>query len=345
MPPLGVVSARSRIGYNAGPIRPGGLVVLQRELETALSAVRQASFVCRAVQQQLAGTVLEKKDRSPVTVADFASQAMICRALREAFPDDPVVGEEDAAELRQPENNAILEKVVQQVSGVLPGVNAETVCQWIDHGGGAAASRFWTLDPIDGTKGFLRGEQYAVALALLIDGEVAVAVLGCPNLPVGDGTGAIFTAIRGQGAHVTPLDGDGPAVPIHASATDDPTQCRYCESVEKAHTSQSRSARIAEALGTLAEPVRLDSQAKYAVVARGDAEAYLRLSRDGYREKIWDHAAGYLVCTEAGGRATDAQGNPIDFSCGRTLDRNQGVIVTNGKLHDAIIEAIARVPS
>jgi 3'(2'), 5'-bisphosphate nucleotidase len=317
---------------------------LQRELETALAAVRSASSVCRAVQRQLAGTVIEKGDKSPVTVADFASQAMICRALRQAFPGDPVVGEEGTAELRAPENAAILAQVVRHVQGVDAGSDAESVCAWIDHGSGEAAGRFWTLDPIDGTKGFLRGEQYAVALALLVDGQVQVAALGCPNLPTADGVGAVFTAVRGGGAWEWPLDGDGPARSIRTSSTADPAQCRYCESVEKAHSSHSRSARIAAALGTVAEPVRIDSQAKYALVAPGDAEAYLRLSRGDYREKIWDHAAGYLVCTEAGGRATDTRGQPLDFTCGRTLDHNQGVVVTNGRLHDAIVAAIARVP-
>ena len=63
----------------------------------------------------------------------------------------------------------------------------------------------WTIDPIDGTKGFLRGEQYAVCLSLIVDSIVQVGVIGCPNLPVNpenpeQGTGCIFVAVRGQGA-------------------------------------------------------------------------------------------------------------------------------------------------
>ena len=69
----------------------------------------------------------------------------------------------------------------------------------------------WTIDPIDGTKGFLRGEQYAVCLSLIVDSKVQVGVIGCPNLPIDPahpekGTGCIFTAVRGQGAQqVTPI--------------------------------------------------------------------------------------------------------------------------------------------
>ena len=63
----------------------------------------------------------------------------------------------------------------------------------------------WTLDPIDGTKGFLRKGQYAVCLALIVDSEVELGVMGCPNLPVdatkADGErGCIFVAVKGQGA-------------------------------------------------------------------------------------------------------------------------------------------------
>lgn len=63
----------------------------------------------------------------------------------------------------------------------------------------------WTIDPIDGTKGFLRGEQYAVCLSLIVDAHVQVGVIGCPNLPFDSlqpdlGRGVIFVAVKGQGA-------------------------------------------------------------------------------------------------------------------------------------------------
>jgi 3'(2'), 5'-bisphosphate nucleotidase len=94
-------------------------------------------------------------------------------------------------------------------------------------------------------------------------------------------------------------------------------------------------------LGIAAPPVRLDSQAKYAVVARGDAELYLRLpTRKDYREKIWDHAAGALVVQEAGGTVTDVRGKPLDFTRGPELAGNRGVVVTHGLEHARIIAAL-----
>ncbi len=319
---------------------------LSREIDTAITAVRKAAGLCRAVQAGIDLGEMQKKDRSPVTVADFGSQAVVCRLLGDEFPADPVIGEEDSRALREPDNEALLDRVTGHVKDVEPDADPQRVCAWIDRGGAKTyAPRFWTLDPIDGTKGFLRGQQYAIALALILDGRVEVALLGCPNLGpalnADRGEGTLCVAVRGAGAWQMPLMSEGPASPLRVSDQADNTRIRFCESVEAAHSSHGDAARIAEALAIAAEPARLDSQAKYAVVARGEAEAYLRLPRDGkYREKIWDHAGGVLVVTEAGGRVTDIRGRDLDFSLGYRLENNSGVIVTNGRVHDAVLKTI-----
>jgi len=321
-----------------------------QELTVAVTAVRQAAVVCQAVQSQITTESLEKKDRSPVTIADFASQAVVCRALAEAFPADPVVGEEDSSELQEPGNSEFLERVLSELARVGLETDAPTACSWIDHGGQDSADRFWTLDPIDGTKGFLRGGQYAISLGLIINGEITVAALGCPNLPIeqdnAESSGSLFFAVRGHGAFVIPIGGEtfdpASATPVRVTASTEWADARLCESVESGHSSHSRSAQIAESLGIVREPVRLDSQAKYATVARGEADIYLRLpTRQDYREKIWDHAGGVLVVEEAGGKVTDVTGKPLDFTHGRELAQNRGVVVTNGPFHDAILQALA----
>ena len=308
-----------------------------RELATAIAAVREAATLCREVQHTITPDVLSKKDKSPVTVADFGSQALICHTLADAFPDDPIIAEEDASALRDAANDKLLRKVVNHIHGLRHAVSASDICAWIDRGGVSEYhERFWTLDPIDGTKGFLRGEQYAVALALIVQGKPVVAALACPNL---DG-GAIFTAVKGHGASVRGLTGEESG-PIHVSKTSDPRNARFCESVESAHSSHDESANIAKALGITAQPVRMDSQCKYAVVARGRADIYMRLpTRADYVERIWDHAAGALLVTEAGGRVTDIAGQPLDFRQGRGLDENRGILATNGKLHDPLLAAL-----
>ena len=215
----------------------------------------------------------------------------------------------------------------------------------------------WTLDPIDGTKGFLRGGQYAVCLALLIDARVELGVIGCPNLPSipspspspssyqntststnqntsgnsgstatpddasanpGD-TGALFVAVRGHGAHQLPLlvpaTTPPPPPPSGTSGSQSDItpnhrhfrlnmprlalhELSFLESVEKAHAALDTNARVAARLGVRAGPVRMDSQAKYAALVRGDGGGgvYLRLpvagggrggEPGGYQEKIW----------------------------------------------------------
>src|SRR6185436_14162908 len=128
---------------------------------------------------------------------DFGSQAIVARILAAALPGDELMGEEDASELREPRSAAIAEQVRAEVAVEVAGARLEEVLGWIDraHGEGGRG-RFWTLDPIDGTKGFLRGEQYAVALALIEGGEVKVGALACPNLPHGAATGCVLLAVR-----------------------------------------------------------------------------------------------------------------------------------------------------
>jgi 3'(2'), 5'-bisphosphate nucleotidase len=320
------------------------------ERAVAIEAVVRACRLCEAVRDALVTQeTLAKKDKSPVTVADYSAQALVGMMLERAFPAIPLVGEEDTSDLRTDGGAATLQNVVRFVGSEDSGVTEERVLAAIDratHSGGPSG-RFWTLDPVDGTKGFLRGEQYAVALALIENGEVVLGVLGCPSLPLvtaaGGQKGCLFVAQCGDGSVVRPLEGPE-ETPIRVSTMGHPSQAVFCESVESGHSAHDASARVAALLGVTAPPVRMDSQCKYGAVARGDAAIYLRLpTLSGYEEKIWDHAAGSLVVKEAGGEVTDIEGRPLDFSRGRTLSGNIGVVATNGRLHRPVVEAIRRV--
>lgn len=318
---------------------------LDREIQVAIDAVRHASQVCRSVQQRLATVeALSKKDKSPVTVADFASQAVVCSMLMKAFPGDMVVAEEGTGELRETTQTLLRGVVCDEVRKVFGGATDEEVLTWIDHGatGDGHEPRFWTLDPIDGTKGFLRGEQYAVALALLEKGKVVLGALACPNLKQGDVEGVLLVVQRGQGTRLLSLwDEKKKSKQIKVSRTEDVTTSRFCESVESGHSDQDASSQIAQRLGISSKPLRMDSQAKYAALAAGQAEIYLRLpTRADYCEKIWDHAAGMIAVEEAGGRVTDIDGNPLDFTQGKELRANRGVVATNALVHEAVVNAI-----
>ena len=315
----------------------------EKEKQIAIDAATAAAKLCQQVRQAIPAA-MEKTDKSPVTVADYGSQALICKAIGDIFPNDPIVAEEDAADLSTPEMAPQLAKVTDYVKELVPEATPDDVKSWIDRGNGEVAPRYWTLDPIDGTKGFLRQDQYAVALALVESGQVKVGVLACPAMPLENGeSGVLYVAVRGEGAYMAPLAG-GDLQPIRVADTEDAANLRFVESVESGHGDQSRQSAVAQAVGITAESLRMDSQAKYGAVASGQAVLYLRLpspKSPNYREKIWDHAAGTIVVEEAGGRITDMHGQPLDFSIGAKFINNQGVVVSNGAIHDKVLEALA----
>lgn len=315
----------------------------EQALEIALSAVTEAAALCQAVRRELVDTpAIRKADESPVTVADFGSQALICRRICEAYPNDEIVAEEDAADLSKPEYRSVLDAVCEHVRRFGYDASEKDVRGWIDCGNGKVSGRYWTVDPIDGTKGFLRNDQYAVALALVEDGQVVTAALACPALSSSEGKGITFLAERGGVAEQVGVAGDRTAV----SVADDGGILRLVESVEPSHGNPDLQAAVASAVAITEPSLRMDSQAKYAAVARGEASLYLRLPSNGslaYAEKIWDHAAGSLIVEEAGGTVTDMYGAPLDFGTDERMYKNQGVIASNGEIHDAVVDALAAI--
>eukprot|EP00802_Teleaulax_amphioxeia_P015638 Tamp_15730.p1 GENE.Tamp_15730~~Tamp_15730.p1 ORF type:complete len:411 (+),score=61.89 Tamp_15730:235-1467(+) len=355
----GAPAATAAAGGEAAA-REGAMEVARRALLEAAAAAR---FVASSYSAKFEEGTVGKSDASPVTVADFAVQAIVCARLLQAFPDDPIIAEEAADELRA--NRELCERVLEAVRVAEPSATAEDICTWIDRGTERNYSeRFWTLDPIDGTKGFLRREQYALCLALIENGIPSAGVLACPNLEIpageegGGRRGVLFCASLNGGAwqHAMPEDGGGAAgeVPRKRLALKEIAktagELRFCESVEAAHSNHELSGRIASSLEISRPPLRMDSQVKYGIMARGDADVYLRLphAQSGisfgktYQENIWDHAAGHLVLTEAGGAVTDMNGLPLDFRHGSKLIKNKGVVASGGPaLHERVLAAIA----
>ncbi|XP_030462534.1 SAL1 phosphatase-like [Syzygium oleosum] len=332
-----------------------------KELAAAKKAASLAASLCQKVQKELLQSdVQSKSDRSPVTVADYGSQAIVSFVLERELSDEPLslVAEEDSGDLRKDSGKDTLQRITKLVNETITTdgsysaspLSAEDVLGAIDSGKseGGSFGRHWVLDPIDGTKGFLRGEQYAVALALLDDGKVVLGVLACPNLSLAsiagnvtseNAVGCLFYAKVGSGTFMQSLDGSSP-VKVHVSDIGNSEDASFFESYEKAHNMQDLTSSIARKLGVKAPPVRIDSQAKYGALSRGDGAIYMRFPHKGYREKIWDHAAGCIVVTEAGGVVMDAAGQPLDFSKGRYLDLDTGIIVTNQKLMPSLLKAV-----
>ena len=322
------------------------------ELDTALCAVARACVAAMGVRKEMAvgaSDAIVKEDKSPVTVADFAAQAVVAATLEHAFAGDALVGEESSGELVGDHAATVRARVAKAASLALGrDVREAEALRWIDRGASLGDSdRYWVLDPVDGTKGFLRGGQFAVALALVEQGQVVAAALGCPAYEANGLAmpGLLLGATLGGGAFELPVHGYQSAVrrPLRVATGIARSRWRMCESVESGHTDQGLAASIVAELGIGGASLRMDSQAKYAAVARGDAELYLRLpTRKDYREKVWDHAAGALVVTEAGGVVTDVDGRALDFSHGRALEGNRGVIASVGGDHDLVLAAVKR---
>ncbi|CAM8950972.1 unnamed protein product [Rhodiola kirilowii] len=334
-----------------------------KELAAAKRAASVAARLCQNVQLELLKSdVQSKSDKSPVTVADYGSQALVSIILQKELSSDSfsLVAEEDSGDLRKDDAKETLERITKLVNDTLSSdgsydfspFSLDNILASIDSGKseGGPHGRHWVLDPIDGTKGFVRGDQYAIALALLDEGKVVLGVLACPNLPLesiagaaktssNEQVGCLFFAEVGSGTYMESLAGSTP-IKVHVTEVENPEEASFFESFEAAHSQRDLSSSIAEKLGVKAPPVRIDSQAKYGALSRGDGAIYLRFPHKGYREKIWDHAAGYIVVAEAGGVASDASGNPLDFSKGKYLDLDTGIIVTNRKLMPLLLKAV-----
>lgn len=352
-----------------------------KEVEIATLAVKRASKLTKDLSDSIAATRATgsqiKDDKSPVTVGDYASQALINHAIKLNFPLDEIVGEEDSESLKTGSEEAgrlstrileILQQVQEQTDDSTSKIgrldDLDSIYTSIDLGNssGGSKGRYWALDPIDGTKGFLRGDQFAVCLALIEDGQVVLGVIGCPNLPehivsndnMSGTKGGLYTAVKGYGSYYTPLFDSDEFVPLLKQQTISMTKessvnkLKVVEGVEKGHSSHSDQSQIKSYLGFNADTVQnqtinLDSQVKYCVLAKGQADIYLRLPvNDTYREKIWDHAAGNILIYEAGGKVGDINGTALNFGEGRYLN-SKGVIAANEVIFDKVIAAVKSV--
>ena len=361
---------------------------LQYELDSAIAIVQRASFVSRSLQRILLSdqsSKVDKVDKSPVTIADFAVQAIILSFLHECFPSDKFIAEEDSEILRR--DASVRQKVLDTVFAALgERWSDEQLFQAVDLGsfdgsGPAleAEQRVWVLDPVDGTKGFMRNQHYCVALGLLVHGSAKLSVMGCPNLnafrvlegksydnkdigfldrlqiPVkeGDGlglglgsdlpaaeSGSLYFAVSGQGAFVRSLSMPlGAAFEVRVSGKREVRAATLCESYEASHGNREVSSKVFELLNLQSDYVRLDGQCKYCVIGAGAADGNLRLPADGYKEKIWDQAPGAHFLLEAGGQITDLKGGQLDFRQGRVLNVT-GIVASNGLLHQEILSAV-----
>ncbi|KAJ4288805.1 hypothetical protein N0V88_007132 [Collariella sp. IMI 366227] len=309
----------------------------RRELEAAISAAEIAAQISRttlaaASSDSTSAFDLVKDDLSPVTVADFAIQALLTRTLGLAFSSDGFIGEESADELRQNPAllTAVLDILVQVTGNAALFRDGADLCDVIDSCATvtpSTARRVWVFDPIDGTKTFIRHEQYAVNIALLDGGREVLSVVACPLMaedvkaPVRDGSvdptgrGCILFGVRGMGLTCWELLDSGVDV-VHKD--------------------------VADRLGVeFPGSDLLGWVPRWAVMALGAANmtVWVYKQRNRYA-KVWDHAGAMLLFEEVGGKVTDVHGKDIDFKAGRKFENNFGFVAAPEKVHHLVLEAV-----
>lgn len=348
------------------------------ELSLALRTVHRASIITKQVLRSLNNRISAetKADASPVTIADFAAQALIISAIHSIYPDDKFVGEEDAQKLRQ--DRDLAKRVWEIVQGAasldVEGHNDRLACpesleamiEIIDLGVSESTQRgrVWVLDPVDGTATFMTGQQYAVCLCLLVDGVQHVGVIGCPNLSFEkpekkiceddvdvDGYGVVLSAVKGQGTSVQEMHIRSLGNPRKIKRQDQRRNLTTLDFVEatigKTSLSQSEHKKVAESLGAKwPSTVIWSQQMKYISLALGATDVMVRIPKTRERfTYVWDHAGGNLLFEEVGGVIRDIHGAVIDFGQGRKLlgEKNFGMVAAMPDYFDDVAKAVKDV--
>jgi 3'(2'), 5'-bisphosphate nucleotidase len=224
--------------------------------------------------------VVQKEDASPLTQADLASHCLIRDALLALTPDIPFLSEESAA---------------------------------LDYASRANWSEYWLVDPLDGTKEFIkRNGEFTVNIALVRDHE---PVIGVVHVPV---SGMTYWGMTGAGA--TRVDRNG-----HAQAISVRRPCPEPAVVvgSRSHANPRLEQHLA-ALGCY-ELVSMGSSLKFCLVAEGKADFYPRLGPTSE----WDTAAAHAVVTAAGGQVVTLDGQALRYNCKASLLNPEFLVIAD----------------
>jgi 3'(2'), 5'-bisphosphate nucleotidase len=268
-----------------------GAMELRRELDAAIDLARRAGREILTFYDT--PTNIEWKDaREPVTVADKAANGLIVEGLAIAFPEDAILAEETP-----------------------------------DTTGRLRRDRLWVVDPMDGTKEFIKHNgEFSVMIGLAVDG---VATLGVVYQPTRD---RLFYGVLGEGAFL--VEGDGPPQPLAVSDVTETTA--MCVAVSRSHRS-SRIDTVRTALGIDREVQSGSVGLKVGLICERHCDLYIHPSP---QTKQWDACAPEALLVAAGGRMTDLEGNPFVYNRADLYNRN-GILATNGRAHEQILERVA----
>lgn len=344
-----------------------------KELTLAFSAVQAAASISQSMVQSKDKGDVEKDDLSPVTIADFAVQALLVATFKAAFPRDNFVGEENASLLRS--NKSLL----QRVWGLLKDLKArglptgckipaskDELCDLVDQcgtsiPGGEGSGRTWVFDPIDGTRTYILGQVYAINVAMLVDGKQTVGVVGCPNTsmdakaPMSNADidpssgGCILYTARGHGTYVRPLPGSIAEVSVRRLEVSAITSLKDVRFVTANTIIDSGIDGIHEIVAqrmgvSFPGCDLLPWVLRWAMLALGLGNTTIWVYKNRRRlGKVWDHAGAMLLFEEAGGKITDVFGNDMDLTAGRKMKANFSFVAAPAGIHNQVLELVQNV--
>lgn len=233
-------------------------------LEDVEAIAREAGA---AIMKVYAGdfSASQKEDKSPLTEADTAAHEVIVRRLEKLLPALPILSEEAVGDFSGPDD----------------------------------AERYWLVDPLDGTKEFIkRNGEFTVNIALIEHGRAILGVVYAPVLNVA------YLAAEGSGAFKA--EADGQRVPIRVAEHKEGASWRVVGS--RSHAGDSLTALL-HRLGTH-ELMSMGSSLKFCLVAEGTADVYPRMGPTS----LWDTAAAQCVVEQAGGAVIQLTGEPISYA-------------------------------
>jgi len=235
-------------------------------LEAVVSLAEKAGLAIMALYNGEEPGVTLKEDVSPVTLADLAAHRVILAGLQELTPLLPILSEESEAIPYSDRRN------------------------W---------DRYWLVDPLDGTKEFIkRNGEFTVNIALIVKGEPLLGVVHAPAL------GRTYSAVLGKGAFRQESSRERPSrIVVHRKGG---RKLKFV--VSRSHPGAEAEAFL-RALGTY-DTVQIGSSLKFCLVAEGSADIYPRFGPT----REWDTAAGHCVLSSAGGAVTDLHGQPLRYN-------------------------------
>lgn len=295
----------------------------KKELNLAVDLVDKARKITEWFRKK-GFTSYSKADQSPVTLADFASQIYIISQIKQHFPNDEIIAEEENIELLETKAENLIRKCLTDLK-LEKLVNLKENLKFR----GKSSKRQWTIDPIDGTIGYQKGLTYAIGVGFMLNSIPKVCAIAVPNYI--KRSLAIFRAEEGQGAQISYNNKKFNS--IYVNQNQDLPNIRLCHSL---HYDQPWVLNFAKKIG-IKYFIQIDSMVKFCMIADGTADLYIK-PLDLDHSFTWDFMPGDLIVREAGGAVTDLKGTRLKFKKEKCIWSAPGIIASNGIFHKKILD-------